>query len=142
MSLGSKSCSVWGYRWCPDTFACSVSSDHHSVVLGSFFFFADFQHFQIISDYLPDTVLFYVQLTCDHSNDNRRSLNITCSTSALFVEGLPLSSHLSFSRDPLWTSSPSQKDVYMTWCYLYTLPEVFQEILTEFSPTGVKVSVL
>ena len=46
-------------------------------------------------------------------------------------------SHLSLPYDPLWTSCDTQKYVCITLCYLYTLAEVFQVLVMEFSPTEV-----
>ena len=49
-------------------------------------------------------------------------------------------SHLSPPHDPLSISCAPWKLVCTTWCYLHTLTEAFQVLVTEFSSAGSKTS--
>ena len=89
-------------------------------------FCTDFLHAQIFSDNLPNTVLFYVQLTCNHSNSQltiamHSALPTRCSPEFCSLKASNSWSHLPPPCTPLWTSCATQKHVFMKLCYLHTL---------------------
>ena len=101
--------------------------------------------FQIFGNNLPNTVLFHVQLTCNHSKShltiviNHLLYLFNIDLSPTCWRPLAPASHLLSLYDPLWTFWVTQKTC-ATWCYLHTLAEAFQVLMMEFSPTSSKIS--
>ena len=99
------------------------------------------RHAKIFVDNLPNTDLFHDLRSFEHAIDDEHH-----ASSTLFPRRWLQSYLLKAScygsyiypppRDPRWNSCTSQKHVCRILCYLHTLAEAFQVLLTEFFQTN------
>ena len=90
-----------------------------------------FRHAQIFSGNLPNTLLFLIRLTCDHSKSQLMiatyhlpyALNVDLSPACWRPSAPGVIFYL--LANLLWTSCAAQKHVYVMWCFLQTLAKAF-----------------
>ena len=104
-----------------------------------------FRHAQIFSNNHSKTVLFPIHLICNHLSNQ----SIIATHHLLYLLDIelcpaywkpPTLGVLFHFLTSLFGPLVPLKHVYMTWCYLHTLADVFQMLVTEFFPAEPKIS--